>query len=60
MEELNNKDTGEVSKEKLTVAGMILGGLAIHFVTIFGISFLLGGIIASILTSVPLRAQPTI
>ena len=48
MEELKYNDAGEVSKEKLTVAGMILGGLAIYFVTIFGISFLLGGIIASI------------
>lgn len=41
-------EDSEPPKEKLTVAGMILGGLAIYFVTIFGISFLLGGIIASI------------
>ena len=64
MEELKTKDVSkenpqiviledrpedsEPQKEKLTVAGMILGGLAIYFVTIFGISFLMGGIIASI------------
>ena len=48
MEELKYNDAGGVSKEKLTAVGMILGGLAIYFVTIFGTSLFLTGIIASI------------
>ena len=48
MEELKYNDAGEVSKEKLTVAGMILGGLAIYFGTSLGLSFLLGGFLTSI------------
>ena len=36
------------NKEELTVVGMIFGGIAIYFVTAYGTSFLLTGIIASI------------